>query len=71
MTDLSWLSSKQRGLLKIAREYGYVTIADARFMYSTDRARRIALRRLVDAGFLRPSTVPNRFDLVRIDGGTK
>lgn len=61
------LSSQQQYLLSLAREKGFVTLGEAKLVYSSSVARKNALRRLVGLGFLKHSSVPNRFDLVRGD----
>lgn len=58
------LSPQQQYLLSLAREKGFVTLGEAKIVYSSSVARTNALKRLVGLGLLKHSVKPNRFDWV-------
>ena len=59
------LTHKQKVLLRIAEEYGHITLDVVRRVYNTDSAARNAVKRLVDFKLVRPTRTHGKFEIVR------
>ena len=58
------LTYKQRVLLRIAEEYGFITLAAAHRVYNTPKAAANAVRKLVDFKLIRQTKIHGKFELV-------
>ena len=58
------LTMKQKILLRVAEEYGFVTLSVAHRVYNTPSNASNAIRKLVDLKLVKPTKVHGKFELV-------